>query len=100
MLVVRIELDVLADGKQATGVEGGITPFAVLALVKEFHAGIRGGVVGVNRESSLDLETVAIAPREFATLPIEVPPVPVGEQEARLDGKVKGGNWLDTVFCR
>src|SRR5579863_277914 len=100
VLVVRIQFKVLAYREQAPGVDCGVTPFAVLALVKGFHAGIGCGVIGVNREPVFDLQTVAIAPREFTTLPIEICTVSVGDQESRLQRKVKGCNWLDAVFCR
>jgi hypothetical protein len=55
VLVVRIQLNVLAHGKQAPSVDCGVTPFVVLALVKGLHAGIGSRVIGVNGEPFFDL---------------------------------------------
>ena len=87
VLVIRIELNVLADRKQAPGVDCGVAPFAILALVKGLHGAIRRRVIGVNRKTLLDLQTVAIAPREFPALPIEVCPIPVGNKNPAFKGK-------------
>jgi len=89
VLVVRIELQELAQWKEASGIDCRITPFFILALVEELDAGVWGGMIGEDCKPPFNLQAVAIAPRDLARLPIEIGAVPVREEKPRLYGKVE-----------
>ena len=75
-------LDEFAQWHQATNVKAGRAPLRVLALVEELGAGVRAGVVIVNREAALGRNSIAVAPIETVIGPVEVGAVPVCEEDA------------------
>ena len=70
MLVIRVELDMLADGKQTSGVNRRVAPLAVLAGIVEFGARVGGRVVSDDPEGSLELDAIAITSCEVSAVPI------------------------------
>jgi hypothetical protein len=48
MLIISVEFDVFAYRKQATRIERGSAPFAVLALVKWLGSDVRAKVIGAD----------------------------------------------------
>lgn len=54
----------LSNRERAATVDCGVTPFAVLALVKKFNACIGRKGIGVKRECSFDVPQVAVSPKE------------------------------------
>src|SRR5208283_3354176 len=87
MLVVGIELHMLSYRKQATSILGRSAPFVILALVIGLERDIGYQMIGMNRECSFQLQSIAIAPFELR-LPVQVGTASVGDQKSSLEGEV------------
>src|SRR5271165_6145742 len=77
VLVVGVELKVGADGEETAGVNGGVGPLGILALIEEFRTGVGRDVVAAEVEGALEQEPVAVAPVEAAVLPVEIETIAV-----------------------
>jgi hypothetical protein len=77
VLVIRVELEVFADGEVAAGVDCRVAPFALLALVIELGTGAGRWMVGAESESPFELDPIAVTPTKGAALPVEVSAVAV-----------------------
>ena|ERR1700678_3909119 len=100
MFVVSIELDMLANRKEASGIQRCVAPLAISALIEKLGTDVWCRMVGTKAERPLDLEPIAITPRKAVVLPVKIGTVPVGEQEPAFHRKVEGGNRLHTVGSR
>src|SRR5262249_50533835 len=90
VLIVKVELHNSSYGELAAHVEICCAPFAVLTLVERFGCNIGNEVVGGNRDGSLRSQSIPVAPRKGAILPIKICAVSVGQQNSRHNRKVEG----------
>src|SRR5271169_4502690 len=100
MLIIGVEFDVFAYGEQAARIKRNGAPFIVLTLVKGFGSDIRDGMIGADRQSSVECQFVPIAPGETAVFPVEIRAVAVRDREPSLQGKVRGRSNQHTIFGR
>ena len=100
VLVVGYELKIFPNRKRATCVQRGRTPFLILTLVEGLDADVWRGMIRIDCKPLLECQSVAIAPGELPTLPIQVRAVLVGNQYLGLHGKVRGELQTYPVFGR
>jgi hypothetical protein len=77
VLVIGIQLQMLGQWQQATGIQSRGRPLGIRAFVQEFHARVGGRMVGTNGNTPLNRNSIAISPFETAVGPIEIGAIPV-----------------------
>src|SRR5208282_597938 len=100
VLVVWAELHMPPYWKGAASVKRGRAPLLILAFVKLLDFGVRPRMIIVDREGLLKGQQIAIAPCEFAALPIEIGAVSVVHQNRGAYRKVRSRRQFHAVLER
>jgi hypothetical protein len=80
VLVIWICLQTLGYWEQAARIQPGGRPFGVRAFVQEFGVDIWARMIGVNRNSALDRNSITLSSLVTAIRPIEIGAVLVRNQ--------------------